>query len=107
MNYFDGQIRAIVGIAGQLGNFVGDFLAFDDFAENRMLVVQPRCGGNREEKLAAVGAGSGVGHGELAGLVVLQRRMKFVGESIAGATSAVATRAAALNHEIGDDAVEG
>src|SRR6185369_12190560 len=78
----DRGARAVAGVARQLGNFVGDFLAFDHFAEDGVLVVEPGCGRDGDEKLAAVGAGSGIGHRELAGFGVLERRVEFVAEGV-------------------------
>jgi len=102
----DRRLRAVIAVLGDHGNFVGDVLAFDHFAEDGVLVVEPAGGGNGDKKLAAIGVGSGIGHGKFAGFGMLERRMKFVGEFVAGAAHAGAMRASALNHEIGNDAVE-
>src|SRR5215470_8484858 len=85
----DGDLVAwpVVRIARSVGNFVGNVLAFDDFTENGVFVVEPGSRSHSDEKLAAVGAGSGVGHGELAGLRMLQRRMKFIGEFVTRSTA--------------------
>src|SRR5438445_4291548 len=102
----DSGVGTIVAVAWQRGNFVGDVLAFHHLAKNGVLVVEPRCRSNGDEKLAAVGIGPGIGHGKLAGFGMLQRRMKFVGEFIAWPAHAGTVRAASLNHEIRNDAVE-
>src|SRR5439155_16197244 len=102
----DGSVGAIVTIARQRGDFICNVLAFDHFAKNSVLIVEPRCRCNSDKKLATVAIGSGIGHGKFAGLGVFQRRMKFVGEFVARSAHAGALWAAALNHEIGNDAVE-
>ena len=50
--------------------------------------------------------GSGVGHGKLSRLVVPQRGMEFVAETIAGVAGSRSQRASALNHELRNHAVE-
>ena len=65
-------------------------LALDDFAENRVPVVQPRRRRDGDEKLAAIGVRPGIGHGEFAGTIVAQRRMKLVGKTVARTAGAVA-----------------
>ena len=72
-----------------------------------MLAVEPGSRDVGHEELAAVGAGARVGHGEETGAVVLQAGGELVGELVAGAAHAGAGGIAALNHEVGDDAVEG
>src|SRR5882724_12292613 len=105
---FDGgrSVGPVAAVARYCGDLVGDVLAFHDFTEDGVAVIEVRSGSNGDEKLAAVGIGSGVGHREFAGLGMLQRSVKFVGEFVAWAAHAGAVRAAALNHEIGNDAVK-
>ena len=50
---------------------------------------------------------AGVGHGEAAGCVEGERGVDLVIEEVAGVAGAVADAVAALDHEAGDDAVEG
>ena len=64
----DRRIGAVVAAFGDDRDFVGDVLAFDHFAEDGVLVIEPTGGRNGDEKLAAVGVGSGIGHGKFAGL---------------------------------------
>src|SRR5690242_8204740 len=78
----------------------------DHRAEHRVLAVEPRRRAVRDEELAAVRAGPRVRHREDAGLVVLEPADELVAELVARAAAAVAVRAAALDHEIGDHAVE-
>ena len=80
--------------------------ALDDFAEHRVLAVEPGSLLRRDEKeLRAVGVGTGVGHRQRAAhdLVVVD----LVFERVAGAAGAGALRAAALDHEVLDHAVKG
>src|SRR5882757_1588607 len=87
-------------------NLVGHVLALDDFAKDSVLVVQPRRCRYGEEELAPVGSRPGVGHGELSGLRMLQRRMKLIGEFVSWPAHSAALRAATLNHELRNHAME-
>ena len=103
----DGGFRAVAAVAGELGDLFGDVVAFDDFTEDGVLSGEP--GGVRggDEELAAVGVGAGVGHGELAGVFeVVGGALGLVRELVAGAAHAGAFGVAALDHEVGDDAME-
>ncbi len=71
-----------------------------------MMVVEPGRRNMRDEKLASIGVGSGIGHRKHAGLVVAQICDKFVAEFIPGSAGAVAFGAPALDHEFLDDAME-
>src|SRR5206468_11799641 len=51
--------------ARDLGDRVGDVLALDDLAEDRVLAVEPRRGRNSHEELGAVGVRTSVGHREI------------------------------------------
>lgn len=72
-----------------------------------MFAVEPRGGDVGDEELAAVRARAGVGHGEDAGFAVAEGFVELVRELVAGTAGAVAARIAALDHEVGDDAVKG
>lgn len=94
-----------------------------DAPKDGMFAVEPRRGREGDEELAAVRVGPGVGHGQDAGAGVLELRRlggggggggwyqgDLVLEFLAvdgGAAAAGAGRVAALDHEGGDDAVEG
>ena len=90
-----------------LGDGVDRGQALGDGAEDAVFAVEPRRGDVGDEKLAAIGAGAGVGHGEDAGLGVTEGFVELVCELVAGPAGAVAARIAALDHEVGDDAVKG
>src|ERR1035437_2744171 len=97
---------AVLGAARNLGDLLHHVVAFDDFTEDTVLIVEPRGGGDGDEELAAVGVGSGVGHGEEAVARVFQSGVELVGEFVAGSAPAGAFGAAALDHEIRNDAVK-
>src|SRR5262245_40720205 len=55
--------RAIAGLARRhLADLLHDVHARDHFAEDAVLVVEPRRGCERDEELAAVGVRTGIGH---------------------------------------------
>src|SRR5215469_18622437 len=80
--------------------------AADNLAEDRVPAVEPRRGCHRDEELGAIGARSGVRHGQQVRLVEAQIGVDLVGELIARAAGAGAERVAALDHEPGDHPVE-
>ena len=57
----------------------------------------------RDEELAPVGSGSGVGHREHTGRVVSSDGAELIPEVVPGATHAGPGGVAALHHEVGDD----
>ena len=75
-----------------------------------MLAVEPVGLDGAEEELRAVGAGTGVGHGEDPGAGVSELEV-LVGELVTvdglSSRSVAPGEVAALAHELGDDAVEG
>ena len=93
---------------------VDDVHAFGHSAEDGVVAVEPRCGHGRQEELGPTGVAAGVGHGQHTGLVVLESEGgRLAGNLPAWATGTSASghgvfgvRAAALNHEILNDAVE-
>src|SRR5215472_10950 len=99
-------IGLVLRIARQFGNLLNDVVALHDFAEDGVPIVEPWSGGDGDEELTAVRVGTGIRHREQARLRMLQRRMELVCELIPGAASARSLRAAALNHEIGNDAMK-
>ncbi|TFB00711.1 hypothetical protein CCMA1212_007152 [Trichoderma ghanense] len=80
-----------------------------DPPKDGVLPVEPGRGRERDEELRPVGVWPRVGHAEDARAGVLERRVDLVLELVAvdgGAAAAGARRVAALDHEVGDDAVE-
>ena len=65
------RIRAVAAVARYAGNLVGHVLAFHDFSENSVPVIEVRRRSNGDEELAAVGIRTGIGHGQFAGLGML------------------------------------
>ena len=107
----DSRTTGVLGLscaaARNFGDLVGDVLAFDDFAEDGVIAGEPGRWRDGDKELAAVGVRAGVGHGQLAGLVELVRRaLGLVLEAVAGAAHAGAGGVAALDHEVGNHAME-
>src|SRR5919109_545354 len=102
----DIRLRPIARVGLYLADFLDDIQSLDDFAKHRMLVIEVRCGSERDEELAAVGVGAGIGHRQDAGFAVSQCGVEFVGELVAGATVSLPERIAALDHEAVDHAME-
>ena len=63
---------------------------FDDLAEDRVLAVEPGCRGERDEELAAVGAGACIRHRERAHLMAVRVALEFIFKTIARAAAASA-----------------
>lgn len=93
-------------ISADAGNFLDDIETVDDFSEDGVSVVEVWRGDFCDEELRTVCIRAGICHGEDAGGVMAEFGVEFVAESVTGAASANAARAAALNHEIGNDAME-
>src|SRR5271157_1406874 len=103
----DGRFGLVLSSARNERDFVRDLLSLNDFAEDGVVAGEPWRGSHGDKELAAIGSGSGVGHGQLAGLVKLVRRaLGLVLEAVTGSAHAGARRVATLNHEVGNDAME-
>src|SRR5581483_1764726 len=92
--------RFIVLIAIDFRNGVGDLLARNYFAEDRVMAVQMFGWRDRYEELAAIGIGPGVGHRQNAGTGKCVFIADFVLEFVTGRAVSRADRIAALDHEI-------
>ena len=90
-----------------LAHGVDDILALGDLTEDRVLPIEMGRGLVGDEELAAVGIRSGIGHRKDAGFGVLQRAVDFVGKLVARTATAGAGWISALDHEVGNDPVEG
>src|ERR1041385_5948594 len=58
--------RLVLCASLYLGYLVCDVLAFHYFTKDGVIARKPRCGGDGDKKLAAVGPGTGIRHGQLA-----------------------------------------
>ena len=99
--------RTVHRVRRKLAYLLDDLHAFLHLPEYRVLAVEPRRRHERYEELRAAGVRPRVRHREHAGLVVAQPLAELVLDDVARAAGAVALRAAALDHELVDDAVEG
>ena len=79
-------------ISSTLLNGVNYVLTLDHVAEDRVLAIKPWSGNVSDKKLASIGAGSGVGHGENTGIIMLQRIVNLIIKLVAGAAGAIPTR---------------
>jgi hypothetical protein len=81
-----------------------------DAPEDRVLAVEERRRGQRDEELGAVGVGARVGHREHARARVVERAaLDLVGELAPEdrlSAAAGARRVASLDHKVADDSVE-
>src|SRR6056297_447179 len=87
-------------------NSVHDILPLQDPTEYRMLSIQPGSRHMGNEALGAVRVGSGVGHRQDAGNVMLQIGMKLVLELVPWSSRPISFRASSLNHEVLDDSMK-
>ena len=89
-----------------LGDGIDHVLAFGHKAEDRVFSVKVRGRHVGDEKLAAIGAGACIGHGENTGAVVLESALHFIFEAVSGTAAACSGGIAALDHELLDHAVK-
>ncbi|CAD75263.1 conserved hypothetical protein [Rhodopirellula baltica SH 1] len=85
---------------------INDVLAFDDFAKHAVSIVEVRLSFMSDEKLRPIGVGTGVGHRQNAGTIMLELGMELIFKLVTGSTTPAAFGATALDHEVGDHAVE-
>ena len=88
------------------GDGVNEVDAFNDFAEHGVDAVQMRLWRQDDKKLAAVGVGAGVCHGQCAARVFEWITLGLAVELVSWPAAAGACRVAALNDEIGDHSVK-
>ena len=91
-----------------LGNAVDNHLVIFRFnrTKNRVHTIQMGGGAMGDEKLAAVSAGSCIGHGKDSGFVMFQVFLKLIFKLIARSAHAVSIGTSALDHEVSDYPVE-
>ena len=89
-----------------LFNGIDHVLAARHVAEDGVLAVEVRLGGSRDEELAAVRVGAGVGHREDARLVRERIALDLVVELVPGAAATRARGIARLHHKPLNDAVK-
>ena len=100
----------VVGTGGGTLDSGDDVHTLNDTAEDDVLVVQPGGLDGADEELRSVGAGAGVGHGQNTGTGVLLTEVLVLElGAVDGltASSVTAGEVTTLDHELGDDPVEG
>src|SRR4051812_14892048 len=98
-------MRLVARVARQPGDLVGDVQPGRDSPEDGVLAVEPRtCFRRDDEELAPVRVRPGVRHCERAAVDPVL--VELVLELVAGPAAAGPRRVAALDHEVGNDAVE-
>src|SRR5579863_6510129 len=99
--------RPVTYVARCIADRVGHILSFGDFAENTVLLIEPRRRLDGNKELGAIGVWARVRHGEAAGTVEDQAWVDFIFESVTDPSRSIPHVIAALNHKFGDDAVKG
>ena len=90
-----------------LADGIDHILALAGLTEDGMLAIEVRGGSVGDEELAAIGPGTGIGHGKDSGLVVAEVALALILKGISWAAPAGSRGIAALHHEVGNDAMEG
>mmetsp|Transcript_62401 Transcript_62401/g.71567 ORF Transcript_62401/g.71567 Transcript_62401/m.71567 type:complete len:201 (+) Transcript_62401:2354-2956(+) len=108
---FDDNL-ALGGSTGASAAFdlLDQVVVFDNSSENNMSTIQPGGNNGGDEKLTSVGVGSSIGHGQESGLGVLQAEVfifEFVSINRFTSSSVSSGKVTTLDHEVGDDSVEG
>src|SRR5579872_379894 len=97
----------IVSPARQFSNFLDDILALDYFAEDGVLAGEPTGWHDRDEELRTVRIWTSIGHRKFARPVeAVRRSLGLVFKLISRAPHASALWISALDHEIGNHAME-
>ena len=74
----DSLNRPVIAISWVGLSSLHNIITSHDFTEDNMTIVQPRCLGNSDEKLGAIGVGSSIGHREESSADVLQLKVFIV-----------------------------
>lgn len=83
-----------------------DIVIFDDLAENRMMVLEPRRRDNSHKELGAARVRAGIGHSQDTGFAEIKARTKFIRDRLLRAAATRTRWVAALDHKIGNDTME-
>src|ERR1700676_3534471 len=102
LGFLDGYRFELIALL----DLVDDVLAAGDRSEDGMLAIQPVGGDVCNEELAAVGIGPGIGHGERTDFVLVGIAFGLVFKAVAWTAAPGTCWVAALDHEIGDDAMK-
>src|SRR5580704_9954750 len=86
---------------------VDDVLARSHPPEDSVLSVQVGRGHVGDEELASIGPWAGVRHRKRPDLMLVGVPLELVGETVAGSAPSAPFRIAALDHEVGNHAMEG
>ena len=70
------------------------------------MVLEPRRRDDRHEELGTARIGAGIGHSQDTGFAEIEARTEFIRNRLFRAAAARTRRVAALDHEIGNDAME-
>lgn len=100
---FDGFIAIV---AFNASNLFDDVEPFDDFAEDGMAIVEVGRWDFGDEELRTIGVGACICHRKDTRRIVTEFRREFIAELIPWAACSRSAWATALNHEIGNDAME-
>lgn len=112
---FDTLLWPALLVHVHLFNIIQDIVPLDDLAKNSVLSIQVGSGGEGDEELAPVGIGTLVRHAHDTSRIVSQRRTYLIFEELGGGIIdgrrglrlGIRGGAASLDHEVGDQAVEG
>lgn len=85
---------------------VHHILSTDNFAENCVMAIQMRLWRVGDEELRTVGSRAGVGHGKRSRFVAIGIAFEFIGKLISWTAGSGSGWVAALDHEVGNDAVK-
>ena len=106
----NGYVRGrLVALGGYVLNLANHALSVDHFTKNHVLAIEMRGGDGRDEELAAIGTGTGVGHGKKERTVMLEVEV-LVGEFLAvdrlAASPVKGSEITTLDHELLNHTVE-
>src|SRR6185437_15557586 len=98
--------RTILRSCRDGADFREHVLAFHEFSENGVVIVEPWSRNERDEKLASIRVRTRVCHRKNAGPGVLERRIELVFEAVSRPSGSLPEAIPSLNHEVLDDPVK-